>query len=69
MMRAERLQEYATGSLNSCLVDKLFIETHYSSVPDSQKCLSCLEDGNETGCLRSLPLILIEKDRALCNEV
>lgn len=68
-VRGEKLEKYTTGSLNSCLVDKLLIETHYSSVPDSQKCLSCLEDHNKTGCLLCLPLILMEKDRALCNKV
>lgn len=68
-VRGEKLQKYTTGSLNSCLVDKLLIETHYSSVPDSQKCLSCLEDHNRTGCLLGLPLILMERDKALCNKV
>ena len=68
-VRGEKLEKYTTGSLNSYLVDKLLIETHYSSVPDSQKCLSCLEDHNKTGCLLCLPLILMAKDRALCNKV
>lgn len=68
-VRGKKLEKYTTGSLNSYLVDKLLIETHYSSVPDSQKCLSCLEDHNKTGCLLCLPLILMEKDRALCNKV
>lgn len=68
-VRGEKLQKYTTGSLNSYLVDKLLIETHYFSVPDSQKCLSCLEDHNKTGCLLCLPLILMGKDRALCNKV
>lgn len=53
-MRREKLEKYTTGSLNSYLVDKLLIETHYSSVPDSQKCLSCLEDHNKTGCASSV---------------
>lgn len=68
-VRGEKLEKYTTGSLNSYLVDKLLIEMHYSSVPDSQKCLSCLEDHNKTACLLCLPLILMEKDRALCNKV
>lgn len=46
-VRGEKLEKYTTGSLNSCLVDKLLIERHYSCAPDSQKCWSCLEGRNQ----------------------
>lgn len=47
-VRGEKLEKHTTGSLNSCLVDKLLIERHYSCAPDSQKCWSCLEGQNKT---------------------